>query len=94
MEALVSDVIVVKSLPSHLMEGRKQKQYPVFKPKSSSSPKFYLQEVLPKLKSAKVIGLILNDGGGLQVHHMCNCLFFITFFDLLYRNYGHLIVLF
>ncbi|XP_042051072.1 protein EMBRYO SAC DEVELOPMENT ARREST 30-like [Salvia splendens] len=66
VEALASDVIVVKSLPSHLMEGRKQKQYPVFKPKSSSSPKFYLQEVLPKLKSAKVIGLILNDGGGLQ----------------------------
>ncbi|XP_042055635.1 protein EMBRYO SAC DEVELOPMENT ARREST 30-like [Salvia splendens] len=66
VDALASDVIVVKSLPSQLMEGRKQKQYPVFKPKRSSSPKFYLQEVLPKLKSAKVIGLILNDGGGLQ----------------------------
>ncbi|KAL0326127.1 UNVERIFIED_CONTAM: protein EMBRYO SAC DEVELOPMENT ARREST 30 [Sesamum radiatum] len=64
--ALASDVIIVKNLPSDLMEGRRQKQYPIFKPKSSSSPNFYLHEVLPKLKNAKVIGLILTDGGCLQ----------------------------
>ncbi|KAG8378222.1 hypothetical protein BUALT_Bualt08G0115300 [Buddleja alternifolia] len=66
MDALASDVIIVKNLPSNFMEGRKKKQYPIFKPRSSSSPKFYLQEVLPKLKNAKVIGLILTDGGCLQ----------------------------
>ncbi|KAL0360280.1 UNVERIFIED_CONTAM: protein EMBRYO SAC DEVELOPMENT ARREST 30, partial [Sesamum radiatum] len=64
--ALASDVIIVRNLPSDLMEGRRQKQYPIFKPKSSSSPNFYLHEVLPKLKNAKVIGLILTDGGCLQ----------------------------
>ncbi|KAL3638858.1 Protein EMBRYO SAC DEVELOPMENT ARREST 30 [Castilleja foliolosa] len=66
MKALAGDVIVVKSLPSSLKEGRKRKQYPIFKPKTSSSPKFYLHEVLPKLKSAKVVGLIIADGGCLQ----------------------------
>lgn len=66
MEALASDVIIVKNLPSNLMEGRKRKQYPIFKAHGSSSPNFYLREVLPKLKSAKVIGLMLNDGGCLQ----------------------------
>ncbi|KAK6132262.1 hypothetical protein DH2020_033962 [Rehmannia glutinosa] len=64
--ALASDVIIVRNLPSNLKEGRKRKQYPIFRPKSSSSPKFYLHEVLPKLKNAKVIGLILADGGCLQ----------------------------
>ncbi|GFP89854.1 uncharacterized protein at1g04910 [Phtheirospermum japonicum] len=66
IKALAGDVIVVKSLPSSLKEGRKRKQYPIFKPKTSSSPKFYLHEVLPKLKSAKVVGLIIADGGCLQ----------------------------
>ncbi|KAK6114932.1 hypothetical protein DH2020_007201 [Rehmannia glutinosa] len=64
--ALASDVIIVRNLPSNLKEGRKRKQYPIFRPKSSSSPKYYLHEVLPKLKNAKVIGLILADGGCLQ----------------------------
>ncbi|KAL7155828.1 hypothetical protein ABFS83_03G101800 [Erythranthe nasuta] len=63
---LASDVIVVKSLPPNLKEGRIKKQYPIFRPKSSSSPNFYLNDVLPKLKSAKVIGLILTDAGCLE----------------------------
>ncbi|XP_051139454.1 protein EMBRYO SAC DEVELOPMENT ARREST 30 [Andrographis paniculata] len=66
MAALASDVIIVRNLPPNLLEGRKKKLYPVFKPKSSSSTKFYLQEVLPKLKNAKVIGLVVADGGCLQ----------------------------
>ncbi|KAL3641219.1 Protein EMBRYO SAC DEVELOPMENT ARREST 30 [Castilleja foliolosa] len=66
IKALAGDVIVVKTLPQSFKEGRKRKQYPIFKPKASSSPKFYLHEVLPKLKSAKVVGLIIADGGGLQ----------------------------
>ncbi|KAL6525040.1 Protein EMBRYO SAC DEVELOPMENT ARREST 30 [Orobanche minor] len=66
IKALASDVIVVKNLPSSLKEGRKRKQYPIFRPKSSSSTKFYLHDVLPKLKNSKVIGLILADGGCLQ----------------------------
>ncbi|CAA2946095.1 EMBRYO SAC DEVELOPMENT ARREST 30-like [Olea europaea subsp. europaea] len=66
ISALASDVIIVKSLPSNLKEARKRKQYPIFKPKSSASPSFYVQEVLPKLKKAKVIGLVLSDGGCLQ----------------------------
>ncbi|KAK4481320.1 hypothetical protein RD792_012205 [Penstemon davidsonii] len=68
--ALASDVIIVKDLPSNLRPARKRKQYPIFKPKSSSSPNFYLQEVLPKLKNAKVIGLILTDGGCLQAGYL------------------------
>lgn len=88
MEALASDVIIVKNLPSNMMEGRKRKQYPIFKPHGSSSPNFYLREVLPKLKSAKVIGLILNDGGCLQVLH-ARIFLFRTFFDLLLRNHVH-----
>ncbi|PIN22026.1 hypothetical protein CDL12_05271 [Handroanthus impetiginosus] len=66
MAALASDVIIVKSLPSNMKEGRRRKQYPIFRPKSSSSPNLYLHEILPKLKNAKVIGLILTDGGCLQ----------------------------
>ncbi|XP_059640039.1 protein EMBRYO SAC DEVELOPMENT ARREST 30 [Cornus florida] len=64
--ALTNDVIIVKSLPRELMEARKQKQYPTFKPKSSASPSFYIKEILPKLKKTKVIGLVLTDGGCLQ----------------------------
>lgn len=64
--ALVSDVIVVKSLPPSLQTGRKQKKYPILRPKTSSSPDFYLREVLPKLKIEKVIGLVIKDGSCLQ----------------------------
>ncbi|KAA8547642.1 hypothetical protein F0562_004071 [Nyssa sinensis] len=64
--ALTNDVVVIKSLPPNLKEARKQKQYPTFKPRSSASPNFYISEVLPKLKKAKVIGLVLTDGGCLK----------------------------
>lgn len=64
--ALKNDVTVVHDLPFGFKEARKRKQFPIFKPKSSASPSFYFQEVLPKLKEAKVIGLLLNDGGCLQ----------------------------
>ncbi|XAR48968.1 hypothetical protein NMG60_11031969 [Bertholletia excelsa] len=63
---LKNDVIIVKTLPPKLKELRKQKQLPIFKPKISASPTFYLKEVLPKLKEANVVGLVLHDGGCLQ----------------------------
>lgn len=64
--ALAKDVIVVKSLPQSLKEARKRDGLPIFKLKSSSSPGFYIKEVLPKLKEAKAIGVVLSDGGCLQ----------------------------
>ncbi|XP_015077078.1 protein EMBRYO SAC DEVELOPMENT ARREST 30 [Solanum pennellii] len=64
--ALANDVTIVKSLPPILMEARRRKEYQIFKPKSSASLRFYTSEVLPRLKKAKVIGLILTDGGCLQ----------------------------
>ncbi|KAM3308756.1 protein EMBRYO SAC DEVELOPMENT ARREST 30 [Capsicum chacoense] len=64
--ALANDVIIVKSLPPILREARRRKEYQIFKPKNSASLSFYTSEVLPKLKKAKVIGLILTDGGCLQ----------------------------
>ncbi|KAJ8771669.1 hypothetical protein K2173_026846 [Erythroxylum novogranatense] len=64
--SLKNDVIIVKSLPENLKEARKRNEFPIFKPKSSASPNFYLKEVLPKLKKSTVIGLILNNGGCLQ----------------------------
>ncbi|KZV16557.1 hypothetical protein F511_11389 [Dorcoceras hygrometricum] len=66
ISVLANDVIISRNLPHDLMEGRKNKQYPIFKPKRLSSPDYYLQDVLPKLKSFRVIGLILTDGGCLQ----------------------------
>ncbi|CAK9322503.1 unnamed protein product [Citrullus colocynthis] len=63
---LKNDVVVVKSLPDNLKASRKRNEFPTFKPKSSASPSYYLQKVLPSLKNAKVIGLVLNDGGCLQ----------------------------
>ncbi|PSR97960.1 GDP-fucose protein O-fucosyltransferase protein [Actinidia chinensis var. chinensis] len=63
---LKNDVTIVKSLPPNLKELRKKKHFPTFKPKSSASPTFYIKEVLPKLKEAKVVGLVLYDGGCLQ----------------------------
>ncbi|XP_037493828.1 protein EMBRYO SAC DEVELOPMENT ARREST 30 isoform X2 [Jatropha curcas] len=64
--SLKKDVIIVKSLPENLKAARKRNEFPTFKPKSSSSPNFYIKEILPKLKKAKVIGLVLADGGCLQ----------------------------
>lgn len=64
--ALKNDVIIVKSLPPKLKEARKQKQFPTFKPTRSASPSYYITEVLPALKKAKVIGLVISDGGCLQ----------------------------
>lgn len=65
--ALTNDVTIVKSLPPILREARKRKEYQIFKPKSSAALRFYTSEVLPRLKKAKVIGLILTDGGCLEV---------------------------
>ncbi|KAH7845223.1 hypothetical protein Vadar_029241 [Vaccinium darrowii] len=63
---LINDVTIVKSLPPKLNELRKLRQFPIFKPKTSANPTFYIKEVLPKLKEAKVVGLVLHDGGCLQ----------------------------
>ncbi|XP_010247139.1 PREDICTED: uncharacterized protein At1g04910 [Nelumbo nucifera] len=64
--ALSNDVVIVKSLPDSLKEARKRKEIPTFKLKSSASPNFYINEVLPKLKKARVVGLVLANGGCLQ----------------------------
>lgn len=66
LAALKNDVNIVKSLPPKLKEARKKKQFPTLKPKRSASPSYYTTEVLPVLKKAKVIGLVLSDGGCLQ----------------------------
>ncbi|KAL9248809.1 EMBRYO SAC DEVELOPMENT ARREST 30-like protein [Drosera capensis] len=64
--ALKDDVVIVKSLPAKLKEGRKSKQYPTLKPSSSASASYYTNEVLPLLGKSKVIGLVISDGGCLQ----------------------------
>lgn len=64
---LKNDVVVIKSLPAQLREARRRNEFPTFRPKVSASPNYYIKEVLPTLKKAKVIGLLIADGGGLQV---------------------------
>ncbi|EXB31250.1 hypothetical protein L484_014733 [Morus notabilis] len=64
--SLTNDILIVKSLPENLKAARKRNAFPTFKPKSSASPNFYIKEVLPTLKKAKVIGLVITDGGCLQ----------------------------
>ncbi|CAI0433075.1 unnamed protein product [Linum tenue] len=64
--SLKNDVRIVKTLPENLKAARKRNEFPVFKPKSSATPSFYIKEILPKLKKSKVVGLILADGGCMQ----------------------------
>uniref|UniRef100_A0A1D1XIT6 O-fucosyltransferase family protein n=1 Tax=Anthurium amnicola TaxID=1678845 RepID=A0A1D1XIT6_9ARAE len=64
--ALTNDVTVVRSLPTGLQEDRKKNKFPIYSPQHSASPSFYLDEVLPKLKESKVIGLVITGGGCLQ----------------------------
>ncbi|XP_057980724.1 protein EMBRYO SAC DEVELOPMENT ARREST 30 [Malania oleifera] len=64
--SLTNDVIIVKSLPEKFKVARKRNEFPTFRPKNSASPSFYIEKVLPTLKRAKVIGLLLSDGGCLQ----------------------------
>lgn len=65
--SLKNDIVVVKSLPDDLKAARKRNEFKTFRPKNSASPNYYIKEVLPTLKKAKVVGLILADGGCLQV---------------------------
>lgn len=65
--ALSNDIIVIKSLPQDLKEARKKTKFPTFSPQRSASPSFYIEEVLPKLKLSKVVGLLITDGGCLEV---------------------------
>lgn len=65
--SLKNDIVVVKSLPDNLKAARKRNEFKTFRPKNSASPNYYIKEVLPTLKKAKVVGLILADGGCLQV---------------------------
>ena len=60
---LKNDVIILKTLPENLKERRRRNEIQSFKLKSSKSPNFYLEEVLPKLKKSKVIGLIISTAG-------------------------------
>ncbi|XVF56862.1 hypothetical protein PTKIN_Ptkin06aG0154300 [Pterospermum kingtungense] len=64
--SLKNDVNIVKSLPEYLKAARKRNEFTTFKPKNSASPNFYIKEILPNLKKAKVVGLIITDGGCLQ----------------------------
>ncbi|CAA7408924.1 unnamed protein product [Spirodela intermedia] len=66
MAALTKDVIVVRSLPAGLKEAKKKNELTMISPKYSASPSFYLDQVLPKLKSSKAIALIITGGGCLQ----------------------------
>ncbi|XP_054777733.1 protein EMBRYO SAC DEVELOPMENT ARREST 30 [Prosopis cineraria] len=63
---LKNDIIIAKTLPGNLKERRRRNEFPIFKLKSSTSPNFYIEEVLPKLKKSKVIGFIISAGGCLQ----------------------------
>jgi hypothetical protein len=67
ISALSKDVIIVKTLPNNLKEARKKTKFPTFSTKGSESLNFYLGRVLPKLKESKAIGLIVSQGGCLQV---------------------------
>ncbi|KAG4176259.1 hypothetical protein ERO13_A11G233600v2 [Gossypium hirsutum] len=64
--SLKNDVNIVRSLPEHLKAARRSNEFPIFKPKNSASPNFYIKEILPNLKKAKVVGLIITEGGCLQ----------------------------
>ncbi|KAI9123891.1 hypothetical protein K1719_005191 [Acacia pycnantha] len=63
---LKNDIIIAKILPENLKERRRRNEFSMFKLKSSTSPNFYIEEVLPKLKKSKVIGFIISTGGCLQ----------------------------
>ncbi|KAG6750750.1 hypothetical protein POTOM_045260 [Populus tomentosa] len=65
--SLSNDVNIVKSLPENLKAARQRNEVRTYKPKRSASPNFYVKEILPVLKKSKVIGLVLHDGGCLQV---------------------------
>jgi len=65
--ALANDVVVVKSLPDDLKEDRKKNKFPILSLRRSSSLSFYIREILPKLKKAKVVGFVIADGGCLEV---------------------------
>ncbi|KAG6528608.1 protein EMBRYO SAC DEVELOPMENT ARREST 30-like [Zingiber officinale] len=66
ISALSEDAVIVKSLPSDLKEARKRTKFPTISPKPSTSPNFYIRDVLPKFKKSKVIRIIISDGGCLQ----------------------------
>ncbi|KAK8701718.1 hypothetical protein V6N13_020097 [Hibiscus sabdariffa] len=62
-----NDVNIVKSLPEYFKSARRRNEFHTFKPKNSASPNFYVKEILPSLKKAKVVALVNMDGGCLQL---------------------------
>ncbi|XP_047313357.1 O-fucosyltransferase 27 [Impatiens glandulifera] len=66
MLALAKDIKVVKILPKDLKGARRKKNIPMFKVSPSTSPYFYLHQVLPVLNRHSVVELIVSDGGALQ----------------------------
>lgn len=64
--ALSNDLVIVKSLPYDLSQERKRNKFPTFSIRFSASPRFYIEEVLPKLKQSKAVGLLIADGGCLE----------------------------
>ncbi|XP_047334462.1 protein EMBRYO SAC DEVELOPMENT ARREST 30-like [Impatiens glandulifera] len=63
---LTNDVNIVRTLPPEFNNARKNKKFPIFKPKGSTPPSFYINEVLPKLKETKVVGFVIKDGSCLE----------------------------
>ncbi|PIA63284.1 hypothetical protein AQUCO_00200954v1 [Aquilegia coerulea] len=64
--ALAKDVKVLKTLPKHLKWARRRKKIPLFRVPYSTSPDFYLRNVLPVLKKHSVVELVVSGGGCLQ----------------------------
>lgn len=64
--ALSNDVVIVKSLPGDLKEDRKRNKFPMLSLERTTSASFYIRDVLPKLKKAKVLGFVIGDGGCLE----------------------------
>ncbi|CAH9144690.1 unnamed protein product [Cuscuta epithymum] len=66
--SLRNDVIIVKDLPPTLKNAKKRKGSPTFKPRITTTPAFYISEVIPQLRKTNAAGLILSDGGSLQAN--------------------------
>ncbi|KAI0527498.1 hypothetical protein KFK09_003101 [Dendrobium nobile] len=64
--ALSNDLVIVKRLPNDLRLERKRNKYPTFPIRYLAPPSFYINEILPKLKQSKAIGLLITDGGCLE----------------------------
>lgn len=65
--ALAEDVRVVKKLPKQLRLAKKKRLLPVRSPPRGAAPDYYLEKILPEMKEYGAIGLLVPEGGCLQV---------------------------